>query len=436
MDTMIVFYILSGVMITGILVIIALLLKNDGKTAEALLKTQTGLDALSRTVADEFARSRSDTLQATDAVRRDTAIQIRGIADRLEKMNKHTLEHELQLNQLLNNSMNQLQEKNIAQSEKQTRMLSEALERIRTGNEQKLEQMRMTVSEKLDETLQKRLDASFETVSKQLENLYKSLGEMKELSTGVTDNVTALNRVLTNVKTRGTWAEVQLKGILDQIIPGRYVENFSPKGTDNKVEFAVIIPAGDGSRTYMPLDSKFPVEDYIRIQQAAEAADPEALAAARKALRQRVINEARDVSSKYISVPETTPFAVMYLATEGLYAEVLSADDALAEKLHADYNILLAGPSTVTALLNSLAMGFRTLAVNEKAAEIRKMLAAVKTQYEKFGGLLDKAQKKVEEAGKVIDDARFRSTQIQKKLGKVDAVETGEAEQLLFDDTE
>ena len=436
MDTMIVFYILSGVMITGILVIIALLLKNDGKTAEALLKTQTGLDALSRTVADEFARSRSDTLQATDAVRRDTAIQIRGIADRLEKMNKHTLEHELQLNQLLNNSMNQLQEKNIAQSEKQTRMLSEALERIRTGNEQKLEQMRMTVSEKLDETLQKRLDASFETVSKQLENLYKSLGEMKELSTGVTDNVTALNRVLTNVKTRGTWAEVQLKGILDQIIPGRYVENFSPKGTDNKVEFAVIIPAGDGSRTYMPLDSKFPVEDYIRIQQAAEAADPEALAAARKALRQRVINEARDVSSKYISVPETTPFAVMYLATEGLYAEVLSADGALAEKLHADYNILLAGPSTVTALLNSLAMGFRTLAVNEKAAEIRKMLAAVKTQYEKFGGLLDKAQKKVEEAGKVIDDARFRSTQIQKKLGKVDAVETGEAEQLLFDDTE
>ena len=436
MDTMIVFYILSGVMITGILVIIALLLKNDGKTADVLLKTQTGLDALSRTVADEFARSRSDTLQATDAVRRDTAIQIRGIADRLEKMNKHTLEHELQLNQLLNKSMNQLQEKNIAQSEKQTRMLSEALERIRTGNEQKLEQMRMTVSEKLDETLQKRLDASFETVSKQLENLYKSLGEMKELSTGVTDNVTALNRVLTNVKTRGTWAEVQLKGILDQIIPGRYVENFSPKGTDNKVEFAVIIPAGDGSRTYMPLDSKFPVEDYISIQQAAEAADPEALAAARKALRQRVINEARDVSSKYISVPETTPFAVMYLATEGLYAEVLSADDAMAEKLHADYNILLAGPSTVTALLNSLAMGFRTLAVNEKAAEIRKMLAAVKTQYEKFGGLLDKAQKKVEEAGKVIDDARFRSTQIQKKLGKVDAVETGEAEQLLFDDTE
>ncbi|MBQ6019477.1 MAG: DNA recombination protein RmuC, partial [Clostridia bacterium] len=352
------------------------------------------------------------------------------LAEKADRAYRDDRAHELELNRMLSSSLGELREKSAEQSEKQTRILTESLEKIRESNEKKLEQMRVTVGEKLDETLQKRLDSSFETVSKQLRELYESLGKMQELSAGVTDNVAALNRVLTNVKTRGTWAEVQLGGVLDQIIPGRYVRNFSPQGSNATVEFAVIIPSADGGKTFMPIDSKFPVEDYIRIQQAAEAADPEELKKARGALRARVLAEARDVSSKYISVPETTPFAVLYLATEGLYAEVLSADDGLAEKLHSTYNILLAGPSTITALLNSLAMGFRTLAVNEKAAEIRKLLAAIKTQYEKFNDLLVKAHQKVDEAGSVLDTAQKRSELIRKKLGTVDSAE---AEPQLFE---
>ena len=426
MELPLIILILNIILLLGVVVLIALQLrkKEEDRVPEALERIERG-------VAEEFARSRADVAGADALLRQETAAQIGRLDARLDAMEKHNLEHELQLNRMLNGSLTETREKTAAQIEKLTAAIADSLEKIRTGNEQKLEQMRVTVSEKLDETLQKRLDASFETVSKQLESLYKSLGEMKELSVGVTDHVSALNRVLTNVKARGTWAEVQLGAILDQILPGRYVENFSPKGSQNHVEYAVAIPSGDGKLIYLPIDSKFPMEDYIRIQTAAENADPAALAEARKALRTRILNEAKDVSTKYISVPETTPFAVLYLATEGLYAEAVSME-GLAEKLHSEYSILLAGPSTVTALLNSLAMGFRTIAVNEKAEEIRKMLGAIRVQYDKFNELLERAQKKVGEAGDVLESAQKRSLQITKKLKAVDAADPAEADALLF----
>ena len=302
---------------------------------------------------------------------------------------------------------------------------------MQEGNEKKLEEMRKTVDEKLSETLNQRLNASFRTVSEQLSNVYKSLGEMKELSAGVTDNVKGLNRVLTNVKARGTWAEVQLGNILDETIPGMYDKNVKTNPAYNgQVEFAVRIPNQDNNEiTYLPIDSKFPMEDYVRLTNAAEAGNAEELEKAKKALEQRVKEEARLVK-QYISTPQTTPFAILYLATEGLYAEITSSQSGITERLQTD-GIMLAGPSTITALLNSLAMGFRTIAINKKANEVWRVLGAAKTQYEKFGDLLAKARKKVDEAGKALDEADHRNSIIQKNLRNVETLESSQAETLL-----
>lgn len=237
--------------------------------------------------------------------------------------------------------------------------------------------------------------------------------------------------MLTNVKARGTWAEVQLGNILDETIPGMYDTNVKTNPKYNgQVEFAIRIPnQEDEGITYLPLDSKFPMEDYARLSAAAEEGNIEELERAKKALEQRVKEEARLVK-QYISTPETTPFAILYLATEGLYAEITSSKSGIAEKLQAD-GIMIAGPSTVTALLNSLAMGFRTMAINKKANEVWKVLGAAKTQYDKFGELLAKARKKVDEAGKVLDEADHRNAIIQKNLRKVETLNSNEAQSLL-----
>ncbi|MCC8073727.1 MAG: DNA recombination protein RmuC [Clostridiales bacterium] len=344
--------------------------------------------------------------------------------------------------QQLSNQMHSLTEKNYEQqiklietlnenAEKQTKLTGDAISSMQKSNEEKLEQMRKTVDEKLTETLNTRLNASFKTVSEQLSNVYKSLGEMKELSAGVTTSVTGLNKMLSNVKSRGTWSEVQLGNILDQTIPGMYETNVKTNPKYNgQVEFAVKIPnQGENTFTYLPIDSKFPMEDYARLSAAAEAGDSAAVEQAKKALEARIKDEARLIK-QYISSPETTPFAIMYLATEGLYAEVTASKTGLAEKLQTD-GIMIAGPSTITALLNSLAMGFRTIAINEKANEVWKVLGAAKMQYEKFGDLLAKARKKVDEAGKVLDEADHRNSIIQKNLRKVEELDTDEADDVL-----
>ncbi len=322
------------------------------------------------------------------------------------------------------------------QSDSQTRRLGAFMAEMQKSNEQKLDQMRQTVDEKLTGTLNTRLNAWFQTVSQQLESVYKSLGEMQKLSSGVTESVNGLNRVLTNVKSRGTWAEVQLGNILDQTVPGMYDTNVATNPKYNgRVEFAVRIPAADGSgHAWLPIDSKFPMEDYARLTAAAQAGDRQGMESAQKALEQRVRDEAKLVR-QYISAPETTPFAVLYLATEGLYAQILGSRSGLAEKLQ-QQGILLAGPTTVTALLNALAMGFRTLAINRKATEVWQVLGAAKMQYEKFGDLLQKARKKVDEAGKVLDEADHRNDIIQKHLRRVETLDdptAAEAVPELFD---
>ena len=358
--------------------------------------------------------------QKLDMVAAQNQKDLNTISNQMKDLTNKNYEQQIKLMETLN-----------VNAEKQTKAIAEAISSMQKSNEEKLEVMRKTVDEKLTETLNTRLNASFKTVSEQLSNVYKSLGEMKELSGGVTDSVKGLSRVLTNVKSRGTWAEVQLGNILDQTIPGMYEINVKTNPKYNgQVEFAVKIPsAEDDSITWLPVDSKFPMEDYARLAAAAEQGDLEAVSKAKKALETRVKDEAKLVR-QYISTPETTPFAIMYLATEGLYAEIMSSQNGVAEQLQAQ-GIMLAGPSTITALLNSLAMGFRSIAINQKANEVWKVLGVAKAQYDKFGDLLEKAKKKVEEAGKVLDEADHRNDVIQKKLRNVESLDTSQSEEIL-----
>ena len=418
MESMLLNALVAVLLIINVIILILVLKKNNKKEYSDLLSAQEkngekisdSLRSVSCAIGDEFSRSRVENAQYQAAQRQDVSNSLSAMSEKLEKMTKENYEI----------------------NAKMTAAIAQSLTQIRTENSEKLEQIRLTVDEKLNETLTKRLDSSFKTVSEQLENVYKSLGEMKILSSGVTENVTSLNRILTNVKARGTWAEVQLEGLLEQTIPTMFVKNYSPNATREVVEFAVKIPSGDdkSSFTYLPIDSKFPVEDYIRLCSAADSGDSAGVEAARKALEARVIAQAKDVK-KYINEPATTPFAIMYFATEGLYSEIIGSKNGIAERCQNEFHVMIAGPSTITALLNSLSVGFRAMAINEKAKEIRKLLAAAKTQYEKFGIVLEKARKKIDEAGKTLDDAQTRNEQIQKRLRSVEEIEQSEAEKLL-----
>ncbi len=410
---------LSVLLIISLVAVILISKKKNNKEYDQLLqkmqetgdRTAAYLAQSEQKRTEETRNSRMELTQTLSTQRQEMTIAMQDMSKRLEKMTHDNYAFNMQTTQTIERHMTEL----------------------RKGNEEKLEKMRQTVDEKLNETLTQRLDSSFKTVSEQLENVYKSLGEMKVLSTGVTENVTSLNRILTNVKARGTWAEVQLEGLLDQTIPGMFVKNFSPNPASREiVEFAVKIPSSEdkNSFTFLPLDSKFPVEDYIRLCSAADSGDPAGVDAARKALEARVLSQAREVK-KYIHEPVTTPFAIMYLATEGLYSEILSSKSGVAERCQNEFGVMLAGPGTITALLNSLAIGFRAMAINDKAKEVRTLLAAAKTQYEKFGAQLEKARKKIDEAGRSLEDAQNRNAIIQKKLRTVEEIDQSEAEALL-----
>lgn len=390
-------------------------LDNQKKTREDIAslgeENQRINSQMSALLRDEFSKSRLESGAVQSQQRKEIQEYLERMTQRIEKMNSDNYEFNMKMSE----------------------MISAKLLEMRKGNEEKLEQMRLTVDEKLNETLTKRLDSSFKTVSEQLENVYKSLGEMKVLSSGVTENVTSLNRILTNVKARGTWAEVQLEGLLDQTIPGMYEKNvMTNPSSKNIVEFAVKIPSSDdkSAMTYLPIDSKFPVESYIRLCDAADRGDNAAVESERKALESTIITQAKEIK-KYINEPKTTPFAIMYLATEGLYSEIISSKNGIAERCHNEFNIMIAGPSTITALLNSLSVGFKAMAINEKAKEVRVVLAAAKMQYDKFGLLLEKARKKIGEAGKSLEDAQSRNNIIQKKLKSVEEIDRTQATEIL-----
>ena len=307
--------------------------------------------------------------------------------------------------------------------------LSTGMERMQRDNAEKLEKMRLTVDEKLHETLNRRLGESFSLVNERLEQVYKGLGEMQTLASGVGD----LKRVLTNVKTRGIWGEVQLGTLLGQILaPAQYAENVQviPHSAE-RVEYAVILPgSGEGSRVYLPIDSKFPMEAYERLLAASEAGDAEAVNAASAELCAAIRTEAKRISKKYIEPPYTTDFAIMFLATEGLYAEALRTR-GLTEELQREQRILVAGPTTITALLNSLQVGFRTLAIEQRSAEVWQLLGAVKTEFGRFGDLLDQTQQRLRQAGETIEKAAVRTRAINRRLRDVEALGTAQTDRFL-----
>jgi DNA recombination protein RmuC len=292
------------------------------------------------------------------------------------------------------------------------------LKQISENNEQKLEQMRATVDEKLQSTLEKRLGESFKLVSDRLEAVQAGLGEMRNLAIGVGD----LKKVLTNVKTRGTWGEIQLENLMEQILTNdQYAKNIATKpGSSDRVEFAVKMP-GRGSKEeicWLPIDAKFPMEDYQRLAAAQDAGDITLIEESAKALENRIKLEAKTIYEKYIDPPNTTDVALLFLPVEGLFAEILRRP-GLFEKIQNDFKVIITGPTTLTAILNSLQMGFRTLAIEKRSSEVWTILGSVKTEFGKFGEILDKTQKKLEEASKTIEDASKKTRTIQRKLRDV-----------------
>ena len=301
------------------------------------------------------------------------------------------------------------------------RTVAASLERIRSDNEQRLEQMRQTVDERLTSTLSKRLDASFEQVGAQLKQVYTGLGEMQRLAGDLGD----FKRVLTNVKARGTWAEVQLGALLEQVLaPNQYEKNACVvPGSLERVEYAIVLPGDESGPVKLPIDSKFPQEDYLRIVEAGERADAAQMEAATNALKRRLLSEAQKISDKYIHPPATTDFAIMFLPTEGLYSEAMRMD-GLGETLQTQYRVLVAGPSTLCALLSSLRVGFQTLAIQQRSSEVWQLLGKVKSQYADFTALLERTRAKLSEASGAIDRAEQRSRAIQKSLSNVERMDT------------
>jgi DNA recombination protein RmuC len=295
------------------------------------------------------------------------------------------------------------------------------LSTIQTENEKKLDQMRQTVDEKLQGTLEARLGESFKQVSDRLEQVYKGLGEMQSLAAGVGD----LKRVLTNVKTRGTWGEVQLGALLEQILaPDQYSQNVATSGTGERVEFAIKLPGRDvsGSPVWLPIDAKFPIEDYQRLVDASDKGDLDATDKAVRQLESTLKNCAKTLSDKYIFPPSTTDFGILFLSTEGLYAEAMRRP-GLVEFIQREYRVALTGPSTLAALLNSFQMGFRTLAIQKRSSEVWELLGVVKTEFSKYADVLAKVKKKLNEAQTTIDKAETRTRVIQRKLRDVEGIE-------------
>lgn len=427
-------FILIGVNLAVLLAIIFLYLKmaksNEKELSAQLAVLQNTLSRLERSQADGEARNRAEAGANTRALREE-------LTNSLNRFNESLLTRmhqniNIQLSQL-DSFAKQLQALTAANEQRMDKLREQVdaqLKSIQEDNAKKLEEMRRTVDEKLHETLEKRLGESFKLVSERLEQVHKGLGEMQTLASGVGD----LKRVLTNVKTRGIWGELHLGNLLEQVLtPEQYSQNVATKpGSNDRVEFAIKLPGRDnqGTTVWLPIDAKFPQEDYQRLLDAQETANPAMAEEAAKALENRIKGEAKDIAAKYICVPHTTEFAILFLPIEGLYAEVLRRP-GLCDTLMRDFKVVIAGPTTLAALLNSLQMGFKTLAIEKRSSEVWSLLGAVKTEFGKFGVLLDKTGKKLQEASNSIDDAARRSRAIERKLRDVQELPQAEAALLL-----
>ncbi|MGD8741407.1 MAG: DNA recombination protein RmuC [Desulfobacterales bacterium] len=419
------------ILAVAVILLIILVRRREIKAQDffATLEKQQG--RIEHMVRDEFTRNRQESAGSAQQSRQEIGSILKSSSDsQLRQMSEVAGMQKDQLDsfskQLL--ALTRLNEDKL---ESLRKTIEAQLRAMQEDNSRKLEQMRSVVDEKLQSTLEKRLGDSFKQVSERLEQVYKGLGEMRSLATGVGD----LKKVLTNVKTRGTWGEIRLSHILEQILtPDQYEVNVATKkGSNERVEFAIKLPGQGADKdkvVWLPIDSKFPQEDYQRLLDAQEAADKARAEISVKNLEVRVKAEAKAIRQKYIDPPNTTDFGIMFLPVEGLYAEVLRRP-GLCDSLQRDYRIVVTGPTTLAALLNSLQMGFRTLAIEKRSSEVWELLGAVKTQFSKFGEVLAKTKKKLQEASNTIDQAEVRTRVISRKLSKVQELPSADSAKLI-----
>jgi len=410
----------------------------DALRKEQAAQLQDAFDRARKENAESDQRQRQELIDTLDKLAGQQGQTLKQFAERLDKLTETSQSQSGQLRESLDKRMHTFGESQSAQMQtfgerlgkltegttKQAEQLRDAIQKsldtMRKGNEEKLEKMRVTVDEKLQGTLEKRLGESFKLVSERLEKVQRGLGEMQELAKGVGD----LKRVMTNVKTRGTWGEYQLASLLEQVLtPDQYEANVKViPGKDANVEFAVKLPGSDDEHTvWLPIDAKFPQEDYERLQAAADLADAAAMDTARKELLKRVRLFAKEINNKYIAPPHTTAFAFLFVPTEGLYAE-LAREPGFIDNLQRTFRVSIAGPSTLLAQLNALQMGFRTLAIQERSAEVWQVLGAVKTEFSKFGDALAGVKKKLEEASNKVNQVETRTRVMTRTLKTVEAL--------------
>ncbi len=412
-------WLILGVFLFGvILVVFKKFLKDEIlRMRENLQALEHSQDKVQGSVREEISRNREESSAQAQQMRAELNQSLNAFSQSvLARITDISI---LQKNQLdtFSQQLSTLTQLNEQKLEKLREVVEERLRFLQEENNQKLEKMRATVDEKLHATLEKRLGDSFQIVSDRLEKVHQGLGEMQSLAAGVGD----LKKVLANVKTRGTWGEVQLGNLLEQVMsPDQYERNVVTKaGSRDPVEFAIKLPGGqDGRAVYLPIDAKFPMGDYERLLDAQEQGNTAGVTEAGKALENRIKTEAKNIKDKYLDPPHTTDFGIMFLPTEGLYAEVLRRPGFL-DLLRRETRVTIAGPTTIAALLNSLQMGFRTLAVEKRASEVWTLLGLVKNEFNKFGGLLEKTHKKLQEASNTIETAAKKSRTIERKLRNV-----------------
>ncbi len=424
------------ILLAASIVLLAILLgRRPSDAASPLLprldELTRGQDRIGREMRDELAQSRKESADQSQALRVETADSVRDANDSVLKQVAGLVSLSQKQMDGFTVQLGRLTESNEQKFDGLRTAVESKLAQIQADNAAKLEEMRRTVDEKLEGTLERRLGESFSLVSERLEQVQKGLGEMQSLASGVGD----LKKVLSNVKSRGTWGEMQLGNLLaDVLISDQYGTNVATRpGSKDRVEFAVKLPGRDdqdGQIVWLPIDAKFPKEDYERLVAASERADAAGVEEAGRQIEIRLKAEAKDIRDKYIEPPHTTDFGILYLSTEGLYAEALRRP-GLAAALQHDYRVNLAGPTTLAALLNSLQMGFRTLAIEKRTSEVWNVLGAIKGEFKKFGEMIKKAQKKIKEAGNVMDFAHKKTQTIERKLREVQVLPSSEARGLL-----
>lgn len=389
---------------------------------------------LDNDIENEFKRNREENLQSSKLVREEVGNSVRHLGETLSNRIRDISERQKDQLDIVENRMQKLILTNEEKFDKLKDQVSKQLSEIQEKNEKKLEEMRNTVDEKLHSTLEKRLGESFKLVSDRLELVHKGLGEMQNLAIGVGD----LKKVLSNVKDRGTWGEIQLGTLLEQILThDQYEKNVKTKtGSNALVEFAIKLPGKNNLSSdivWLPIDAKFPLEDYQRLILAREKADLPLIDESLKKLEKSIKDAAKDISTKYLDPPNTTDFAFMFLPMESLYAEVLSLP-GLFDTVQRAYKVTIAGPANFVAVLNSLQMGFRTLVIEKRSSEVWKLLSIVKTEFSKFGDLLENTQKKLDQASQSIGDASRKTRTIERKLRDVQVLPSAENQMDLLDE--